>query len=647
MSGTPLADRVVEVIADLGPTADPRHRYRYGSGCRVAGQTVLTAAHVVKDADTVVIRDLYKEEHAASVEFVGDPNGPDLALLTVDALPPVADALPLAAVDRSSPTGEPVERCRAVGYPRFAERGGAGSVRDTVDTWGDIPVLSQYVEGLLTLQVSSNPRQPPLPSAGESLEGSPWSGMSGAPVLAGEYLVGVVTEHALDAGPSAITVTPLTALDRDAKRSRWGAGVPNAAEWWRRLGAPGGDSRTLMRLPRRQKRTAPRWSVPPVRGDDVARPELAEALVTAVLAPAARTTCLVGAGGFGKTTLARMVAHDPRVRAGFPGGLVWLALGADLAATELASKVVSVARLFDRHAPAVTDPMAARAVLEQALAGRRVLLVVDDVWSTGQVEPFLVGDGNVVRLFTTRERRLLPDDAACVRVDRMTADEAGALLTSGLPALPSELVAAALRVTGRWPVLLSLVHGAVRDAADGGGQVEGELSDVVAELRDRGITALDVSELGERSTAVAATIEMSLRRLTADERQRYAELAVFGEDVDIPGAVVARLWNHTSGWSSFQARRFSRRLYDLGPERCIQPTRSREVAGAGIASDIIKCQLEAAQPDRLLGVFRRSAVGEAAGGVPQRRLRLVQARRRAAGPHRHLGVLRLAGDSSL
>ena len=65
--------------------------------------------------------------------------------------------------------------------------------------------------------------------------------------------------------------------------------------------------------------SAPVWSVPSLRGDEVARPELMEALVGAVLSPDAHTvgltTGLVGAGGFGKTTLARMVAHDPRVRA--------------------------------------------------------------------------------------------------------------------------------------------------------------------------------------------------------------------------------------------------------------------------------------------------------------------------------------------
>ena len=51
----PLAARVVEVIADRGATAHPR--YRYGSGCIVAGRTVLTAAHVVAGAASVQVRD--------------------------------------------------------------------------------------------------------------------------------------------------------------------------------------------------------------------------------------------------------------------------------------------------------------------------------------------------------------------------------------------------------------------------------------------------------------------------------------------------------------------------------------------------------------------------------------------------------------
>ena len=48
MPPVPVAARVVEVIADLGETARPR--FRYGSGFRLGGRLVLTAAHVLAGA---------------------------------------------------------------------------------------------------------------------------------------------------------------------------------------------------------------------------------------------------------------------------------------------------------------------------------------------------------------------------------------------------------------------------------------------------------------------------------------------------------------------------------------------------------------------------------------------------------------------
>lgn len=132
MWSAPLADRVVEVIADLGASVSPR--YRYGSGCLVAGRTVVTAAHVVAGAGSVRVRDPRKFVWEARLDpaFVGDVEGPgpDLALIelvdTADTggIFTVVDmpAMALAAVDRDSPTGDPVERCHVVGYPEFMER---------------------------------------------------------------------------------------------------------------------------------------------------------------------------------------------------------------------------------------------------------------------------------------------------------------------------------------------------------------------------------------------------------------------------------------------------------------------------------------------------------------------------------------------
>ena len=249
MAVAALAARVVEVIADLGPSAVSR--YRYGSGCIVRGRTVVTAAHVVAGAESVVLRDPARREYTATVDprFVGDVNGPgpDLALLEI-ADPAFSGDLPpigLAAVDRDSATGEPVERCHAVGYPWFAETPSPSAMRDVVDAIGVVPVLSKLKTGLLSVQVTIAPQA--MPPQETALGASQWSGMSGAPVVAGGCLLGVVTEHALREGPSAIMAVPLTVLQADPAHEQWGPGVAEPAAWWSRLGVEG--TRDLQRLP--------------------------------------------------------------------------------------------------------------------------------------------------------------------------------------------------------------------------------------------------------------------------------------------------------------------------------------------------------------------------------------------------------------
>jgi len=164
-------------------------------------------------------------------------------------------------------------------------------------------------------------------------------------------------------------------------------------------------------------------------------------LIEAVTRPGASavgmTTALWGAGGFGKTTLARLLAHRKKVREWFRDGVVWVSIGEDAAGPELAEKVTSVVGLLGGKRPAVTDPVAAGAELGRALGSRRVLVVVDDVWSAAQVEPFLIGGTGTVRLFTTHIRGVLPGSAQLVRVDEMDRGEAQQLLTAGVGAVSS------------------------------------------------------------------------------------------------------------------------------------------------------------------------------------------------------------------
>lgn len=246
MTSDALADRLVEVIAI---TAGQTPEYRYGSGCIITGRTVLTAAHVIEGADQVLVRNRHKEyltvEWPGAAGFIGTTagRGPDLALLELGADTPQRPPLPLARVNRETSDGQVLQRCVAAGYPEFTEHPFEGGVvRDLEQASGQILPLSSLVEGLLTLHVSSAP-------VGRVTDGparSPWSGMSGAPVLRDGHLLGVVTMHAQRSGPSAITVTPLTALVAIPGNQRWGAGVPDPGAWFTRMGVSGLDDFTVL-----------------------------------------------------------------------------------------------------------------------------------------------------------------------------------------------------------------------------------------------------------------------------------------------------------------------------------------------------------------------------------------------------------------
>jgi hypothetical protein len=104
----------------------------------------------------------------------------------------------------------------------------------------------------------------------------------------------------------------------------------------------------------------PVFAVPPLRGDEVARPGLMTELLGAVIQPGTSavgiTTGLWGAGGFGKTTMARLLVHRQEIRQKFPDGVVWVTLGEDTMGPELAEKATNVVGLLVGERPALTDP---------------------------------------------------------------------------------------------------------------------------------------------------------------------------------------------------------------------------------------------------------------------------------------------------
>ena len=284
-------------------------------------------------------------------------------------------------------------------------------------------------------------------------------------------------------------------------------------------------------------------------------------------------------GGFGKTTLARMVCADQRVRRRF-GGLSYLVtVGRDMRGSDkVAAKVNDVIRLVTGDEAAFTDPELAAQRLGSILdAGPRRLLVLDDVWDSEQLEPFTKGGKTCARLVTTRMPELLAAGDTVVQVDQMSDEQARMLLTSGLPPLDEAVVVGLLAVTGRWPLLLRLVNQVLADYA----QVAVDVPAVSAqgavllkrltaggpgkvdELRGDGGRELNVNQPGQRDRAVGATIEASTGLLDSQDVERFAELGVFAEDETVPFHLVARLWQATAGLDELRSAQVCKRLAQL------------------------------------------------------------------------------------
>ena len=311
----------------------------------------------------------------------------------------------------------------------------------------------------------------------------------------------------------------------------------------------------------------PLFQVPPRPPKLESRPEL-ETLVAALRAEATGavgvTTALVGAGGFGKTSLALLACHDDRVREFFTGGIIWVTIGRDRTTAEVGNLLRGLCEALSRQAPQMTDIGLLAHHLADLLAGRgRMLVVVDDVWTAGQLEPFVILAERVRVLVTTRNLVVLPDGHEQVRVDALDDRVAAEVLTRGLPPMAEGVRRKLLALTGGWPLLLALVNGRLTaDVASGAG-VDVAARQAITRLEQAGPAALDVTDADQRSKAVKATIEYSTRVLQPQMRERLFELGIFREDTEIPITMVRLLWAATARMDPAQVQQTCETLAGL------------------------------------------------------------------------------------
>ncbi len=298
----------------------------------------------------------------------------------------------------------------------------------------------------------------------------------------------------------------------------------------------------------------------------VERPEEFNALIDQLLdlereESLAITTAIKGTGGYGKTTLAIALCHNEHVQDAYDDGILWVTLGEEPG--DITEKIKNLIEILTGDRPGFTEKAPAATHLSELLADRDILMVIDDAWDSSHIQPFLRGGPRCSRLITTRNSETLPIGSKQNILDAMQADEAENLLAYGLPVSQKEELQTLSKRLGRWPLILKLANTFLVERIVNRGQA---LPEAIAYLFKRldkyGITAFDARKNKDCNQAVEATLSVSLELLNEDEKQRFAELAVFPGDIDIPLQTVEKLWSHV-GFDELDTEDLCERLFRL------------------------------------------------------------------------------------
>jgi DNA-binding SARP family transcriptional activator/Tfp pilus assembly protein PilF len=247
-----------------------------------------------------------------------------------------------------------------------------------------------------------------------------------------------------------------------------------------------------------------------------------------------------GTAGVGKTALAVHWAH--RMVDRFPDGTLYINLRGYDPGGQVTEPTEAVRRFLDalgipaQRIPADLD--AQSALYRTVVAGRQMLIVLDNARGTAQVRPLLPGAPTCLVLVTSRNQLsglVAADAAQHISLDLLTPEESGELLSRRLgsdraaaePGAVSEIVACCARL----PLALAIV------AARGAMHRTFALAALARELRDSRGRLDTLTSADGPHTDVRAVFSWSYRALSPPAARLFALLGLHpGPELTVPAA---------------------------------------------------------------------------------------------------------------
>jgi tetratricopeptide (TPR) repeat protein/transcriptional regulator with XRE-family HTH domain len=261
-----------------------------------------------------------------------------------------------------------------------------------------------------------------------------------------------------------------------------------------------------------------------------------------------------GMAGIGKTAFAVHAAH--RLTPAFPDGQIFLPMHGHTPGQRPVDPAEAIASLLQTAGVAVEQVphgLEARVRLwRDHLAGKRLLIVLDDAIGHDQVRPLLPGTSGSLVLITSRRHLTALEDAQAMSLDTLPPGEAAELLIR-LAARPGlergePAVTEIARLCGYLPLAVGLL---ARQLHHHPAWSVAKLATDLAAARDR------LEMMQAENLSVAAAFDLSYQDLTSDQQQLFRRLGLYpGSDIDAYAAAAV------TGADLAAARRLLEALYD-------------------------------------------------------------------------------------
>ena len=315
------------------------------------------------------------------------------------------------------------------------------------------------------------------------------------------------------------------------------------------------------------------FMAPPLPANFIPRPDILESIKSQLLQkelqdtqikPINTISAITGLGGIGKTTMAIYICHDEEIQDAFIDGILWVQLNES---PDLLSQMSNLYNTITTDMRLFSSLEETQFILSALLSDKRVLLVIDDVWSRKDLEPFLALNRAGANLITTRRLDIANYlDKNQTSLDRMTKEQSLELLMRNIPYTIAESTSAIsiLELLDGNALALNLTNNLLKGEIESGVKLEDSIEKIKKELAQ-------TSE--SQNSLFTEILSKSIESLNTRERQQFLELGIFPRDISIPFDTLARLW----------------KIDSFNVYRIIRPFGNLSLISIDSGSDTIRC----------------------------------------------------------